>query len=238
MKNEQERAGQAILTQDRESVRDFISMAVHDLREPLRAIRLGAQLLGANGRSTTEENAQKGTRFITEGTDRIEILLRDIAEYCNEEVRDPEVRRTNMEMVLREAQSEIAGEIKGCGATITHDPLPAVLGNFSSLAALLRCLIGNACKFRSDRSPQIHIRVVEEGSECLLSVEDNGQGFDPVYRDRIFKPFEKLNGKQYPGSGLGLTLAKRIVENHGGRIWAESHLGEGSIFRFSLPLAD
>jgi len=238
MKNEEQRSAQECLTQDRESIRDFISMAVNDLREPLRGIRLGAQLLGADGRGTTEENAQRGTRFITEGTDRIEVLLRDIAEYCNEEVRDPEARRTNMEMVLREAQSELAGEIKSCGATITHDPLPTVLGNFSSLAALLRCLIGNACKFRSDRPPQIHVGVVQEGLEWILSVEDNGQGFDPVYRERIFKPFEKLNGKQYPGSGLGLTLAKRIVENHGGRIWAESRLAQGSTFRFSLPLAD
>ena len=165
-------------------------------------------------------------------------MLRDIAEYCYEEVREPEIREADMEMALREAQSELAGELKSCGATVTHDPLPAVTGNFSSLAAVLRCLIGNACRFRSAAAPQIHIGAAQEGPEWILSVRDNGQGFAAVYRERIFRPFEKLNGKQYPGSGLGLTLAKRIVENHGGRIWADSRPGEGSTFRFSLPLRD
>jgi len=139
-------------------------------------------------------------------------------------------------MSLLEAKSELAAELKDSGTIVTHDPLPTVPGNATSLAILLRCLIGNACKFRGEAEPRIHVGAVQQDGEWILSVRDNGAGFDPVYRERIFRPFERLNGKQFPGSGLGLTIAKRIVEQHGGQIWAESVPGEGSTFCFSLPL--
>ena len=151
-------------------------------------------------------------------------------------MRELEAGDTDLEMSLLEAKSELAVEIKSSGAIITHDPLPIVPGNATSLAVLLRCLIGNACKFRSQDAPRIHVEAVQQNGEWILAVRDNGAGFDPVYRERIFRPFERLNGKQFPGSGLGLTVAKRIVEQHGGQIWAESAPGEGSTFRFSLPL--
>jgi signal transduction histidine kinase len=225
-----------VVTDELESCREFISMAAHDLREPLRGIRLGAQLLGV-GRESADEDAARGTRYIVDGVERLEKLIRDIAEYCYEEAREHDSRETDMDMVLLEAKSELARELKDAGAALTHDPLPPVLGNATALGAVLRNLIGNACKFRSDRALSIHVGAKQEGRECIFTVSDNGRGFDPAYRERIFRAFERLNGKQFPGSGLGLTVAKRVIEHHGGQIWADSNPGAGSVFSFRLPLA-
>jgi len=226
------------LALDAEALRDFISMAVHDLREPLRGIRLGSQLLAAQTGENLDQNRDRGARFVRDGATRIETLIQDIAEYCYTEVRELAPHDTDLEMSLIEAKAELAAELKDSGALVTHDPLPTVSGNATSLAILLRCLIGNACKFRGEPAPRIHVGAIQQNGEWILSVRDNGAGFDPAYRERIFRPFERLNGKQFPGSGLGLTIAKRIVEQHGGEIWAESAPGEGSTFYFSLPMTN
>lgn len=238
MKDNAQGTAPGILAQDLETIKDFISTAVHDLREPLRAIRLGSHLLAAEGGTPSAENAARGTRYVLEGVDRIDTLIRDIAEYCFEEVRPPSSTEIDLGMVLLEARNELAGEIKSCGATLTHDPLPVVMGNFASLATAMRCLIANACKFRAEAPLKVHIGAVLEGQKWILSVGDNGLGFDPVYRERIFRPFERLNGKQFPGSGLGLTLARKIIQHHGGDVWADSRLGEGTTISFRLPQAD
>jgi light-regulated signal transduction histidine kinase (bacteriophytochrome) len=236
MKNQGQGVAPKAPALDSEALRDFVSMAVHDLREPLRAIRLGSQLLTKQSGDNSEESRERGARFLHDGVARLETLIQDIAEYCYAEVRELEPRDTDLEMSLLEAKTELAAELKTSGAVVTHDPLPTVPGNATSLAVLLRCLIGNACKFRGETAPCIHVGALQQDGEWILSVRDNGAGFDPVYRERIFRPFERLNGKQFPGSGLGLTLAQRIVEQHGGQIWAESTPGQGSIFYFSLPL--
>ena len=235
MKSQEQGAAQQALEQESETLRDFISMAVHDLREPLRAIRAGSQLLVNAAHSASAEDASRGARYVQDGADRLELLIHDIAEYCYEEAREPDYAEMDLEWALLEAQKELAIELKSCEATVAHDPLPAVRGNFFSLVAVFRCLIGNACKFRSVAPPRIHVGAAQEAVEWTFSVRDNGMGFDDTYRERIFRPFEKLNGKQYPGSGLGLSLAKKIIERHGGRIWAESRPGEGSTIRFTLP---
>ncbi len=236
MNNQAQGVAPKILEQDEESVRDFISMAVHDLREPLRGIRLGVQLLTGKGREPSEENVERGTRYLVDGVDRMETLIHDIAELCYEEVREPDTKHMDLDLVLLEAKNELAVEIKTSGAILTHDALPSVKIP-GAIGKVFRALISNACKFRGEEAPRIHVGVVQRGSELILSVQDNGAGFDPAYRERVFRPFERLNGKQYPGSGLGLTLAKRIVEQQGGQIWAESRGGGGCTIHFSLTLA-
>ena len=238
MKDEAQATAPGLLAPDLDVARDFISTAMHDLQEPLRAIRLGSHLLAAEDGSPSAENAARGTRYVLEGANRLETLIRDIAEYCYEEVRTPSFTELDLEMVLLEARNELAAEIKSCGATISNDPLPAVMGNFASLATAMRCLIANACKFRAEAPVAVHIGAAREGAKWILSVKDNGLGFDPAYRERIFKPFERLNGRQFPGSGLGLTLAKKIIEQHGGDIWADSGPGQGTTISLSLPSAD
>jgi len=234
-KNQGQGVAPQALPRDRDSIREFISMAAHDLREPLRAIRLGARLLGADDGERSPENTAQGTRYLLDGAERLETLIRDIADYCYEEVREPELREADLECILLEAKNELAREIQGSGAKITYDRLPTLLVNSASLAAVFRCLIGNACKFRGQAPPLIHVGALQDAGEWTFSVRDNGVGFDPVYSGRIFRPFERLNGKQYPGSGLGLTLARRAIEQHGGRIWAESNPGRGTTIRFTLP---
>ncbi len=212
-------------------------MAVHDLRAPLRAIRLGAQLVLNDGHEPSAENTTRGARYLLEGADRMEVLISDLAEYCYEETREPVLGETMLEDVLQQVKKDLAGEIRSTGAVITNDALPSVIGDFESLVIVLRCVIGNSCKFRGDATPSIHVGATQRGKEWTVLVQDNGVGFDKVYRERIFRPFERLNGRQYPGSGLGLTLARKIIGRHGGDIWAESSPGEGSTFRFTLPAA-
>jgi chemotaxis family two-component system sensor kinase Cph1 len=235
MKNPGPAVTSKTLDQQREWITDFISMAAHDLREPLRTIRLGSHLLLSDGRAEGDENAAQGARYLAEGTDRIEALVRSIAAYCYEEVCGVEFEETNLEWALVEAKNELAQELESTCATITHDPLPTVTGCPTSLATVFRNLIANACKFRADAAPYIHIGVDRQESQWIFGTQDNGIGFRPAYSERVFRPFERLNGKQFPGPGLGLTLARKIIENHGGSMWAESVPGSGSTFWFTLP---
>ncbi len=121
------------------------------------------------------------------------------------------------------------------GATVTHDAMPKVLADISQLTQLLQNLIGNALKFHSGEAPRIHIGAERKGGEWIFSVKDNGIGIAPEFFDRIFVIFQRLHGKQeYPGTGIGLAVCKKIVERHGGRIWVESEPGKGATFLFSL----
>ena len=121
-------------------------------------------------------------------------------------------------------------------AAVTHDPLPAVVAAHSQIVRLFQNLISNAIKYRSPgRKPTAHISARPEGTYWVISVQDNGIGFAQQYADSLFTPFKRLHGREYSGSGVGLAICRRIVENHGGRIWAESTVGEGSTFHFTLP---
>jgi light-regulated signal transduction histidine kinase (bacteriophytochrome) len=222
----------------RGSSQEFISTAVHDLREALRMIRANSELLAHKCSNPTDEVITRSVRFLQDGVLRMETLIHGIAEYCYAEVRAPEVTETDLEAALLEAQRQLGDEVAACRLVVTHDALPSVKADFFGLTAVFRSLIENSCKFRGAADPRVHVSANSQGPEWVISVRDNGLGFNPDYRERIFKPFERLSGKQYPGSGLGLALARRIVEQHGGRMWADSTLGEGSVFSFSLPASD
>jgi chemotaxis family two-component system sensor kinase Cph1 len=217
------------------ALREFVTTSVHDLREPLRSIRIATERLERN---PSPETLGQTVEEIHRSVARAEALIRDIADYWNLELRTPQRAPVDMEEVLHEAQKELAAEIKSSGATVTHDALPAVRGDAAMLKDLLIALIRNSLVFRSEAPPQIHVGARAQHSEWVFSVQDNGLGFDPVYAERIFRPFERLYGKRYPGSGLGLALARNIVIRHGGRIWAESEAGKGATFRFVLPAAE
>ena len=221
---------------NKETAREFVSIAVHDLRGALRSIKTSSDLLNPTDGPPDPEKAARYLRYIREGVDRMEGLIRDIAGYVNAELRDLEITTVAISSVLVEAKAHCADRIKACEATITwQNPLPTVNGDFEALAQVFCSLIDNACKFRGDAAPVIHVEAERRGEEWIVAVRDNGQGFKPAYTERIFDRFERLNGNQYTGSGLGLPLAKRIIEQHGGRMWAESNPGAGSTFWFSLP---
>jgi signal transduction histidine kinase len=218
-----------------DSIREFISIAVHDLREPLRAIRTSSELIATRCSNVTDETVTRSVRYVQEGVDRMESLIRDLSELCYEETREFSRVPVSLSEALREAQAQVTGQLNKNAPTVSSGPLPAVSGDGSALTILFRCLLDNSCKFHGDASVCIHVTADSTGGEWLISVRDNGIGFKPEYNDRIFKPFERLNGKKYPGSGLGLALAKRIVERHSGRIRAEGSPGQGTTIWFTLP---
>jgi light-regulated signal transduction histidine kinase (bacteriophytochrome) len=141
-----------------------------------------------------------------------------------------------LEDALRRALSGLRTAIAEAGATVTHDPLPVLPADDTQLAQLLQNLIGNALKFRADATPHIHVSAAEAEDHWDFGVHDNGIGIEPQYFERIFMVFQRLHNKgEYPGTGIGLAICKKVVERHGGRIWVESKPGEGSSFRFALP---
>ena len=147
------------------------------------------------------------------------------------------------EAALDQACADLRAAITESAAEISHGPLPTVRGNAGQLTHLFQNLIGNAIKFHADQPPQVHIGVQQQenhshgGAACwVFSVQDNGIGIEPRYFDRIFLIFQRLhNREEYPGTGIGLAICKKIVERHGGQIWVESELGKGSTFRFTIP---
>ncbi|HEY3741563.1 MAG TPA: ATP-binding protein [Bryobacteraceae bacterium] len=222
----------------RGSDRQFVFMAVHELRASLRAVHSNTGMLADKFNAGHPEGAADLMGLILAGVERLEALVNDIAEYCYVEVTDLRMAKTSVDSVVQEALVELAEEIRQKEAVVTHDPLPTIQCDFLSLTAVFRILIDNACKFRSEATPRIHISADRQGGNWFFSVEDNGIGFDPIYCERVFEPFERLNGRRYPGTGLGLYVGRRILKLHDGVIWAESRSGEGSIFRFSLPALD
>ena len=238
MNGHRQGTGEEVLNCTREAFRDFVFRAVHDLREPVRAIGASSDFLAKNGVDRTNEPAIQCLRHIREGVDRLDSLLRDIAAYCEGECRSLQLAKVRLDVALDEAKRQISNELEKSGAVLTRDPLPTVAGDFLALATVFRSLLENACKFHGPASACIHVSASRQGSEWILAVRDNGLGFKPVYADAIFQPFKRLHSKQLPGSGLGLAVTKRILDQHGGRIWAESVPGEGSTFWFSLPVSD
>jgi chemotaxis family two-component system sensor kinase Cph1 len=143
-----------------------------------------------------------------------------------------------MEAVLRQALLSTDRQMTERGAMVTHDPLPAVTGDFSILTKVLSHLIRNAIEYCDAPSPRVHISPGRVDSDWAFSVADNGPGIDPAFQGRIFGVFKRLHGKEHPGNGLGLAFCKKAIERHGGRMWVESTPGAGSTFHFTLPPAD
>jgi len=210
---------------------EFVSTASHNLRESLRAVASYSELLG-------EAHPGLYLSRIQDGVAAMQSLLSAIVDYSAASTGDRQPSRTDMEAVLRQALLGAGKQVRDASAIVTHDPLPAVMGDFETLAKLLGQLIGNAIKFRGTLPPRVHVSCRREDLEWVFWVQDNGLGIDPAFRDRVFGVFKRLHGKEYPGNGLGLALCKKAIEWHGGRIWMESTPGEGSTVFFTLPAAD
>ena len=217
---------------------EFISIASHNLLESLRMVGSYSQLMAETYSGRLDSDADLFLSSMQDGVRRMQSLLAGIVEYWTNDPVDRQPSRTEMEAALRQALLFTDKQLKEAGATVTHDALPAVIGDFEIITKVLQNLIGNAIKFRGTPQPRIHISSKRRDVECIISVQDNGPGIDPAFRDRIFGVFKRLHGKEYSGTGLGLAFCKKVIERHGGRIWAESTGGAGSTFYFTLPLAD
>jgi light-regulated signal transduction histidine kinase (bacteriophytochrome) len=219
-----------------EELRQFAYVVSHDLREPVRMIVSYTQLLERRYLAQLDADAVEFMRYILDATTRMDRLLGDLLTYSHQ-FRDPDqpLDLVDAEGALQGALLTLDPEIRGSGAAITNDPLPSVLFDFAQLNQLFRQLISNAIKFRSAEPPRIHISACDTGDAIQFSVRDNGIGIDPGYREQIFGVFKRLHGREVPGTGIGLAVCKRIVDQRGGRIWAQPAPDQGSIFHFTVP---
>jgi signal transduction histidine kinase len=229
-------ASAAALRRSNEELEQFAYVSSHDLQEPLRNIASYAQLLASRYRGRLDSDADEFIDYIVDGARRMSGLIQDLLTYSRLIRTGPSpIAPVNAEHALNAAVNNLRKAIRESQAVITHDPLPTVLGRDVQIAQVFQNLIGNAIKYRGAEQPKIHISADMHSDECILSVSDNGIGIDPAYHTRIFGLFKRLHGRNVPGTGIGLATCKKIVEQHGGRIWVESNPGAGATFRFSLP---
>ena len=226
----------AELERSNKELQQFAYVASHDLQEPLRMVASYTQLLAERYKGKLDDKADLFINYAVDGSMRMQSLINDLLSYSRVTTRAHPLKSTDFNLVLVRSLMNLGVTIKQNDAVITSDDLPTVIADESQMGQVLQNLIGNAIKFRREEQPRIHISVKEEPGEWAFSVEDNGIGIEPEYTERIFVLFQRLhNRSKYPGTGIGLTLCKKIVERHGGRIWVESKPGEGSKFYFSIP---
>ncbi|HHT9134099.1 MAG TPA: sensor histidine kinase [Candidatus Avalokitesvara rifleensis] len=217
-------------------LQQFAYVASHDLQEPLRMVASYTQLLARRYKGNLDADADEFIAFAVDGANRMQTLINDLLQYSRVGTRGKPFELTNTKTVLDQTVSNLDVAIKESGAVITHDTLPTVMADATQLTQVFQNLISNAIKFRSKETPRVHVSAKEKENEWVFSVRDNGIGIDPQYFDRIFVIFQRLHGKtEYPGTGIGLAVSKRIVERHEGRIWVESKEGKGSTFYFTIP---
>ena len=225
------------LARSNAELEQFAYVSSHDLQEPLRMISSYLQLLQRRYQGKIDEKADKYIYFAVDGAARMQVLINDLLEFSRVTTRAEEPEPTDCEFVLNQILSNLELYIKENKATVSHDTLPEVMADNTQLAQVFQNLIINGIKFHSEEAPKIHISAEKKANEWLFSVQDNGIGIDPQYSEKIFEVFKRLHKKEeYPGTGIGLAVCKKIVERHGGRIWVESELGKGSTFYFTLPI--
>jgi len=214
----------------------FAYVASHDLQEPLRMVASYTQLLARRYDARLEGDAREFMAYIVDGASRMKQLIEDLLAYSRVGTKGADFQPVSADAALRRALFNLRAAIEEAGAVVTHDPMPTLPADEVQLGQLLQNLIGNALKFRSSSVPRIHIGVKDLGHEWQFEVRDNGIGIEPQYYERIFMVFQRLHDKgEYPGTGIGLAICKKVVERHGGRIWVESRPGHGSSFYFTLP---
>ena len=215
----------------------FAYVASHDLQEPLRMVSSYTQLLAKRYKEQLPAEAHEFMHFTVDGAARMKQLIEDLLAYSRVGTKGKELVPLSLEAPLKRALTNLRAAIEESGATVTSDALPTVDGDEVQLAQVFQNLIGNALKFRSkERAPHIHVGAVEEAGEWHISIADNGIGIEPQYFERIFMLFQRLHAMgEYPGTGIGLAICKKVAERHGGRIWVSSTPGAGSTFHFTLP---
>lgn len=225
----------ADLKRSNQELEQFAYVASHDLQEPLRMVGSYVQLLARRYRGRLDADADEFIGYAVEGATRMQGLINDLLSLSRVGRRQEPFTAIDCNEVLAAVLRSLQKVIEESGATVSALPLPTVLGATSQLGQVFQNLIGNGLKFHGEQPPRIEIAAKREGDEWVFSVRDHGIGIDPQYFERIFIVFKRLHGKQeYPGTGIGLALTKKIIERHGGRIWVESQPGAGSTFFFTL----
>ena len=225
------------LARSNSELEQFAWVASHDLQEPLRMVASYTQLLSKRYKGKLDADADDFIAFAVDGATRMRRLINALLELSRVGMRGKDFEATDCEAIYDRTLVNLQGLVEESGAVVTHDRLPTVMGDVTQLGQLFQNLIANAIKFRGDEQLTVHVGAEQRNGHWEFCVRDNGIGIDPEYAERIFVVFQALHGKgDRPGTGIGLSICKKIVELHGGRIWVKSQPDEGAAFYFTLPL--
>lgn len=234
---EQLRKSVISLRQSNEDLQQFAYVASHDLQEPLRMVASFTQLLAERYREKLDDRAMKWIDFAVDGAQRMQRLIQDLLSFSRVHTHGQDFEMIQMSDVIKEAEKNLQAAIEESGTTISTQDLPVVKADFTQMVQLFQNLITNAIKFCPDGPPLIKISAQKKEKEWEFCVKDNGIGIDPQFMQKIFIIFKRLHTReQYPGTGIGLAVCKRILQRHSGKIWVTSEPGKGSRFYFTLPI--
>jgi light-regulated signal transduction histidine kinase (bacteriophytochrome) len=226
----------AHLAESNADLAQFAYVASHDLQEPLRAVAGCVQLLAEGYASRLDDTARELITHSVDGVRRMHTLIEDLLTYSRVGTGGKPFRKIDCSEILSSVLANLAAEIREREAVLIYDKHPTIIADPNQIAQLFQNLISNGIKFCTDRRPEIRIQSSYRDGEWLFSVSDNGIGIDPCCSERIFLIFQRLHTrKEFPGSGIGLAVCKRIVERHRGRIWVEPEPGNGATFYFTIP---
>jgi len=224
------------LAQSNAELEQFAYIASHDLQEPLRMIASYLQLIERRYKGNLDANADEFIDYAVDGAKRLQNMINGLLDFSRVQTQGVPFARIDVEKILTDALNNEKIAIRDSNASLTHDPLPEVWADAGQIMRVFQNLIDNAIKFHGSEPPKIHISARRDGDFWIFSVTDNGIGFDPEYGGKLFTLFRRLHGVEYPGTGIGLAVCKRIVERHWGKIWVESVPLKGSTFYFSIPV--
>jgi light-regulated signal transduction histidine kinase (bacteriophytochrome) len=232
---EENQKAQQELARSNQDLEQFAYVASHDLQEPLRMVATYTQLLAERYRGQLDDNADKYIHYAVDGALRMQTLVQDLLTFSRVGRQGSDSRNTDCNVVLETALKNLRAAISESGAKILCDGLPVVVADGAQLEQVFQNLIGNAIKFRGSDPPAIRIAANKKDGDWVFSVADNGIGIDPEHAEIVFAIFKRLHTRaEYPGSGIGLAICKKIIERQGGKIWVESRRGQGATFKFTL----
>ncbi|MBI1792493.1 MAG: hypothetical protein HYR60_33640 [Acidobacteria bacterium] len=224
------------LARTKAELEQFAYVVSHDLQEPVRLIAGFVQLLERRYKGKLDATADEFIASAMEGVAQMQERIQGLLEYSRISTRGGEFQPVDCERLFQDVLASLRAGQEESAAVVTHDPLPTLSADARQLRVVFQQLLSNAVRYRSEDPPRVHLRAQADGAEWTFSIQDNGIGLDPQYAAQIFVIFRRLHTRsEYPGTGLGLALCKRIVERHGGRIWVESEPGKGAAFHFTLP---